>query len=443
MPVTAAVWGLKFLTPWRSRAERGSGLPGGSPGARPTLTPLSGPPDSWDKYLYFHRVWGRSIFNPKTDAGGWQRYAKRLFGSRSSAAQGALASASRILPLITTTHGASGSNAAYWPEIYTNMPIADAALPHPYQDTPTPKLFGWVSPFDPQLFSTADAFAEDLVHDRRLVKYSPLKSLNGWTISLAGARMPEFDDRASSATRAEVLRWGGDISIQRGLGRFFAEKLRSAVLWSVFQRTGPASGAAGAALDRYRSARKAWAEMAEQARSVYVPDITYGDAPHLRGHWIDRLPAIDADLLSMQKLANATWTGPEQPISAEHIERILRAVSARPPRPAAACEHEPEARFDPGHALAISLSVYSRPLEGARLHYRRVNQAERWQVRDMTPRDGGFDAEIPAAATKTRFSLQYYFEVDAGPDGPAIYPGLNPDLSNQPYFTVRHPGRKS
>jgi hypothetical protein len=30
-------------------------------------------------------------------------------------------------------------------EAYTNQPIADAGVPHPYGDTPSPKIFGNVS----------------------------------------------------------------------------------------------------------------------------------------------------------------------------------------------------------------------------------------------------------------------------------------------------------
>ena len=46
----------------------------------------------------------------------------------------------------------------------------------------------------------------------------------------------------------------------------------------------------------YRRARDAWAELAELAWGVYMEDVSYGPQEHLRGHWRDRLPAIDADV---------------------------------------------------------------------------------------------------------------------------------------------------
>jgi len=40
--------------------------------------------------------------------------------------------------------------------------------------------------------------------------------------------------------------------------------------------------------------------MAERAGRVYVADLTYGDIPGRRGHWLDRLPGIDRDLAAVE-----------------------------------------------------------------------------------------------------------------------------------------------
>ena len=69
-----------------------------------------------------------------------------------------LANASRILPIITTAHGTSAGNNTYWPEVYLNQSMIDGDHPGPYRDTPVPRVFGNVSPLDPQLFSTINEF---------------------------------------------------------------------------------------------------------------------------------------------------------------------------------------------------------------------------------------------------------------------------------------------
>lgn len=52
----------------------------------------------------------------------------------------------------------------------------------------------------------------------------------------------------------------------------------------------------GQAVGQYRKARDAWSVLAKQAKGLYMNDVTYGGVKNMRGHWIDRLPAIDADI---------------------------------------------------------------------------------------------------------------------------------------------------
>jgi hypothetical protein len=71
-----------------------------------------------------------------------------------------------------------------------------------------------------------------------------------------------------------------------------------------------------------------------------------------------------------------------------------------------------------------------------RLHYRHVNQAERWRSVEMLG-DGRFAAAIPADYTASPFPLEYYFELRDSNGGAVLFPGLAPDFSNQPYYAVR------
>jgi len=72
----------------------------------------------------------------------------------------------------------------------------------------------------------------------------------------------------------------------------------------------------------------------------------------------------------------------------------------------------------------------------ARLHYRHVNQAERWLIRDMQKDHTGYSAEIPAEYTNSVYPLQYYFELDNNQKEAWLYPAFNASLSNQPYYAI-------
>jgi len=71
------------------------------------------------------------------------------------------------------------------------------------------------------------------------------------------------------------------------------------------------------------------------------------------------------------------------------------------------------------------------------LHYRQVNQAERWQSVDMKHEGGGFEAMIPAAYTHSAFALEYYFELRPSGGIPTQYPGFDLLFANQPYFVLQ------
>ena len=107
--------------------------------------------------------------------------------------------------------------------------------------------------------------ADDLLAGKASVKYSPVE-VAAWLDSLA----------AKTVVQGTVpRRWAEDIAIQAGIGRFFAAKFRSGVLWAIHEKTGDRA-ALEEALKQYRGARAAWATFAERAKAVYLPDIPFG-----------------------------------------------------------------------------------------------------------------------------------------------------------------------
>jgi hypothetical protein len=436
-PATAAAYGqashfggaagMELCEPLFFKGRQGSGRPGGRCGyADASLNPKDG---DWRKYEYTYRVWGRMLYDPKADPDQWRRYLRSTFGNAAAPAETALAHASRVLPLLTTAHQPSASNLGYWVEVPANMPIADG-LRVPYGDTPTPKRFGTVSPMDPEMFSSVEEHAAELLAGSVSGKYSPIEIAQFFEDSCAKAA--EALDAAAAAVPSHedpvFRRWQEDVLIQVALGRFYADKLRAGVLFDLFRRTGNES-AHEQAVAAYRRARATWASMAERAGRVYVADLTYGDVPVRRGHWLDRLPAIDQDLAAVGK---AHFDA--APDAQHRLNDAIARASGRPSRLSFPCSHTPPGSYQPGKAVAIALRVTGAP-SSVTLRYRQVNQAERWQSVPMQQEGKAYRAEIPAPYTESPFALQYYFQLQQGPTG-ALYPGFNEVFANQPYFVV-------
>jgi hypothetical protein len=424
--------GVELCEPLSFKGRTGSGVPGGR--CSYSEASLNSRYD-WEKFLYTYRVWGRLIYNPEANPESWRRFLRKEFRAAAGDTEAALASASRVLPLVTTAHGVSGANRSYWPEIYTNMPIVDEAKNRVYGDTPSPRRFGTVSPFDPQLFSRVDDFAQELLAGERSGKYSPL-DVARWLEKFsdtAAKRLTQAEKQAGGGTDPAFRRMSVDVSIQSGLGRFFAWKLRSGVLWALYSGSGNRT-ALEEAIKAYRAARDAWVELAGHAKSVYMTDITYGSGRHMRGDWLDRLAAIDDDIADMEKrLAQATSDD-----APPRVRQAIREVLSSPERRSVPCRHTPATEFLPGRPHEVALSLEKSAGRSARLYYRHVNQAELWRSEEMQWRENSYRAAIPAEYTASPYPLQYYFELRDEPDNAWLYPGFGPELSNQPYFVMRH-----
>jgi hypothetical protein len=438
-PVTAAAHsrafrfcgsvGVDIMEPLSFKGRRGSGIAGDRCAyADASLRPRW----DWEKYVYGHRVWGRLLYNPEADPDTWRRYLVSRYGPGASAMEKALGNASRILPIVTTAHGASAGNNTYWPEVYLNHSMVDGDHPGPYRDSPVPRVFGNVSPLDPQLFSRINDFAHDLLGGGHSGKYSPIEVAQ-WLEDHAATAAQELaaaKSRVQGKDRADFRRFAIDVEIQSGLGRFFAAKFRSGVLYRIYEKSHDRA-ALEACLHQYRAARAAWSGLASRAKGIYVPDITVGENPQLRGHWLDRLPAMDADIATIAAKLESAADGASQPKVAAAIRDALGHPQAR----ALDCKHAQPARFRRGQPIQLSLAVEGKP-SSVVLYYRHVNQAERFSHLGMEESAGEYQGSIPAPYTESPYPLEYYFEVKFESRA-YLYPGLGAQRTSQPYFVLR------
>ncbi len=424
--------GVELQEPLSFKGRRGSGIPGDRCGyADASLTPKY----DWEKYLYTYRTWGRLLYNPEADPDTWQRQLRQQFQSGASAVEASLGAATRIVPLITTAHLPSAANDTFNPEFYTNQYIVDVGKYPPYGDTPAPKVFGNVSPLDPQIFSRISDFATELLRGERSGKYSPIEVAQ-WLEDLAdkAATQLAVAEGKTDKNTVEFRRMAADVRIQIALGRFFATKLRAGVLYAIHEQSPNLNGALREALETYRKARDIWAQLAEETSRIYVPDLTFGPRPYQRGNWSDRLAAMDDDIAEMAKLVAAL---PNHGISIDITQVAVDHALSHPQWRAIDCIHTPPAKFIRGKDLGIEMST--RQQGSALLYYRHVNQSERYQSVEMQAKAGKYWAAIPASYTDSEYPIQYYFELkEKGRYANAwLYPGLNAALANQPYFVVR------
>jgi hypothetical protein len=420
------------MEPLTCRGRRGTGIAGSrrsgyvdtSVAARVgTLEPTY----DWQKYEYLYRVWGRLTYNPEASPEAIRR------DNPVASFETQLSAASRILPIVTTAYLPSAACDAYWPEVYWNQPIVRPPQPNPYGDSPQPRTFQNASPLDPQLFSRMTDFADGLLKGERTGQYSPLE-VAAWLDECAARSAGPSLFSASSVDDKARERTVIDLDILRGLGLFFAAKFRAGVLYAIYEKTKD-RGALEQAVAAYRRARNAWADLSSRATGVYAADLSASDKISNRGAWADRLPAIDQDIADMA--AQVTTAVPTKDAS---VIRAVQMALAPPRRSATAVTHQPPALARGADvALEFTLGTGQR-VTSARLFYRHVNQAERYETLQMERTGNRYRARIPAAYADSPFALQYYVEFRATPADAWLYPGFAADRLNQPYFVLQRAG---
>jgi hypothetical protein len=321
--------------------------------------------------------------------------------------------------------------------MYFNQSLIDPGRRNPYSDTPAPKVFGNVSPFDPQLFLRINDFAGEMLKGERSGKYTPLEVAQ-WIEDCAEAAAKNLalaERQVTDRNTPEYRRMALDVKIQIGLGRFFGAKFRAGVLYSLFEQRGY-QPALAAGIKQYRRGRDAWAEMANTARGIYHSDVTIGELPQLRGHWLDRLPAIEDDIAALEKKLEQTRNEAGDAKSPKHIDRCIQECLGKPRRATPVVHHTPPSGFQAGQPLELELAL-QKPPRSVRLYYRHVNQGERFQNVSMQSQGNRFRDSIPATYTDSPYPLQYYFEIQQDAAIASLHPSFAPDLANQPYFVLR------
>lgn len=421
--------GMELMEPLFFKGREGSGHPGG----RDAYADSSLAPAALDsrKFSFTCITWGRHLYNPDADPGFYHRALESAFGPAGPALETALAASSRILPIITTAWCPSASNHDFWPEMLTSVQLLPYTKRPLYGDSPAPHNVSAISPLDPQLFTTVAQHTESLATDTRDARYNTsevIASLESLVTTSSNALAKARTTAGTKARTPEFRRAEEDILILNGLGTYYADLLRAGLFYSIHEKTQDPAAAVHC-LTAYRKARATWAAFSERAKSIYVADVSYGEPRQRRGHWIDRLPAIDTDLQAVEQQLNAASSAS---IPQPATQRALHPS----PRPTITVRHVPVASFHPGSELALSVTAPSTVTEAV-LWYRHVSHGERWRSMPMQRSGALHTAAIPGDYTNSPFPLQYYFELRTA-SAAVLHPPFNSTWSNQPYFAIHN-----
>ncbi|MBS7701599.1 MULTISPECIES: hypothetical protein [unclassified Chelatococcus] len=373
----------------------------------------------WRKYELYYRVWGRMLHNPNADAVEFERDVVSIYGPGSAPLGRSIASASRILPLVTSAHAPGAGNKSYWPEIYEDVPYVGGEPTMYDREGPRPVRIGTVSALDPELFSSVADFVDDTLMGRSSWRYGP-HEVADW---LSGLSEATLDVLTASSVNGAARQLVADARILAGLGAFFAAKLRAATAFEFYLRTGDGRQHADA-VDQARQALEAWRCIVAISKETYVDDLIFGAALTMRGNWASREEKIRRHVEELEAFTRDGGYGEALMPPARDFRRAAKVV------------HRP-ITFMRGRDLVVEIGFDGEvSVDEVILRYRHVNQSETHRSVAMTRASSNWIATIPAAFTDTAFPIQYYVVASAGGRQWPL-PGLGVGLDQRPYFVAR------
>ena len=211
------------------------------------------------------------------------------------------------------------------------------------------------------------------------------------------------------------------------MGIFFSYKIRSSCYWELYIKTKNQNIGKGA-LKFYNMAYDAWYTAANISKKYYFDDLTYGPQSWLRGRWDDRLPAIKEDIIKMKNILNKNK-------SKRFFFKNLNKIKNWKNNQQFKTKHNINIK-DNGN-IEIYLDYKKRANKKLYVNYRNVNQSYKWRKSNLILKNNQYFGKILKKNISSKFPIQYYFELIDN-NISFFCPGINKNLSNQPYYIINN-----
>ena len=401
-----------------------------------------------ERFWMWYTAFGRLGYNPDTDPSVWQDEFAVHFGAAGESIEKALASASKIVPFVTTIHMPVHPSLRYWTEMNTGWALfAENNLDKPqHYDSVTGITYGSAEPSDQGLFYGIDEYVKDLLTGKLAGKYSPLQSAL-WLDDMAAEtrrHLISAEGRMLSVEKplglppkikenAEYLALKIDLSMLCDFARYHAAKIRAAYALALWKDKRDEACLSDALL-LLNTAIQFWEALSQKGKENYYHDLNFSSAGSTtrRGTWGDLTKELLADRGTLLALLKSNKVEAQDRLSLSYAPASL---------PVEKCQID---AFFPGAAVAgaeleieIGASSFGETEAVPVLHYRHTNQGEGlFRTTEMKRNAFGYSAIIPAGYVTPEWDLQIYVTIQ-GPDGACVmYPGVYHPVYPYPYHVI-------
>ena len=243
----------------------------------------------FERYWAFYLTFGLAAYAPEEPQPVLEAEFARRFGAAAPDLRAAYESASWIIPFVTATRTPSSSNFGFWPEMETGG---------------LTEFYTRLGNGDGNRFYRIDEYVEDYLAGRHSAKWDPERIAS--TLDRLASETERALERAASVapgpgSAKEFSATVVDFGALRYLARYHACRLRSALEFAFFARTGERHLLLQA-IRHYRKALEHWSALARLTEPVYNARMVFNRPPDQIGHWKDELPLLEKELERLEKI---------------------------------------------------------------------------------------------------------------------------------------------
>lgn len=387
-----------------------------------------------ERFWQWYLMYGRLGYKAEASSEIWLSEYQSRFGKETGKLfEKTLATASRIVPLITTVHMPVHPSLRYWTEMSTGWALfAENNLNqmHSY-DFYNSITYGSTEPSDHGLFYGIDEFVQDThVHRVAKGKYTPLQYAD-WLETLADASLTQTKQlEALSNNNIELLSACLDMEMLSHLARYHAHKTRAAYALACWRAGLPAVNLVNSK-EELQLAISSWRALSDLGSKEYYHDLDFSSAGSTtrRGTWADMSIELEKDLASLEELiVDHDVADSNSPASQLAVGNSMLSISASFPTQLPAGKDVIIQAGITGIAATSTLPV---------LHYRNVNQMDGYfRSICMESTGNGFEAVIPGSEVSADWDLMMYITWQEPGGSCVLFPGVYHAEYPYPYAIV-------
>ncbi len=378
----------------------------------------------WAYYLLFGRLGYASTTNPIV----WEREFEKHYGLEYKQVLKAYVSASKILPLITSSHLTYHPANYNWAEMDSggalfvehNANLFFKNKKRTYQSS---------EPGDPGIFYTISDYVNDGISNTTKRKITPIQlsaifeKLSLETqLHLSKINKEHIPDEYKTEFSTNLA----DLEILSSLSMYHAFKIKAATHYALYEHTQD-YGYLKSCLANMKKVRSNWTNIVTKTSEVYYKQPLF---LHDNGTWEDRLIEIEQDI---NKLESLTSSFSNVKIKSHWQSKKTSKLFER---------LHFEAVIPDSIKISQDVEVGLTPLikklsKSPQIHFRLADMTlGSFKTLDMTWNGTNYTAQIPTSGLDPNYDLLLYFTYHNTDGFLQFYPGLFNDTSSAPYYCI-------